>query len=280
LNAHSEACFGEPDVSASEVGHWLELPRIRFLVAERDGRLCAYADVSERAERTRYWLDLRGTDAEATEALLRTAEGWARERTAPGGHIFGAVQEPDHSTCDLYQRAGFELVRYSFDMRIELDAEIPEPAWPGGLCVRTFESERDDQRVFELVDDAFADHWEWAPIPFEEWRRGSLEDPDFDPELVFLVEADSDLAGVALNVVRDRGEPNGWVETLAVRKEHRRRGLGLALLLHSFRAFRGRGLARADLHVDAENTTGAVRLYERAGMHVHRQWVMYEKPLL
>jgi ribosomal protein S18 acetylase RimI-like enzyme len=266
-------------VSEIEVAHWLGLPRIQFWVAERDGQLCAYADLGERAERTRYWLDLRGTDPEGTKALLQTTEGWARGRTAPGGRMLGATPEPDHATRDVYERAGFRLVRYSFDMRIELDAEVPEPAWPGGLSVRTFEPERDDERIFELVNDAFADHWEWAPIPFEEWRRGSLEDPDLDSALVFLVEAGSDLAGGALNVVRDRGEPHGWVETLAVRKDHRRQGLGLALLLHSFRAFRERGLARAGLHVDAENTTGAVRLYERAGMYVHQQWRMYEKDL-
>jgi ribosomal protein S18 acetylase RimI-like enzyme len=266
-------------VSTSEVAHWLGLPRIRFWVAERGGRLCAYVDVGERAERTRYWLDLRGTDAEATEALLRTAEEWARERAAPGGKLFGGIAEPDRSTRDIYERADFGLVRYSFDMRIELEAEVPEPAWPSGLSVRTFEPGSDDKPVFELVNDAFADHWEWAPIPFDEWRRGPLEDPDFDPALVFLVEADSGLAGIALNFIRNPGEPLGWVETLAVRKERRRQGLGLALLRQSFRALRERGLTRAGLHVDAENTTGAVLLYERAGMHVHQQWVTYEKAL-
>jgi hypothetical protein len=74
-------------VSASEVAHWLGLPRFQFWVTERHGRLCAYADVGERAERTRYWLDLRGTDGDSTDALLRTAEGWAHDRTAPGGWI-------------------------------------------------------------------------------------------------------------------------------------------------------------------------------------------------
>jgi mycothiol synthase len=277
LNAHAVASFGEPDVSTSEVAHWLGLPRIRFWVAERDGRLCAYVDVGERAERTRYWLDLRGTDPEATEALLGTAEGWAHQRAAPGARLFGGIAEPDRSTRDVYETAGFRLVRYSFDMRIELDAEVPEPAWPSGLSVRTFEPGSDDERAFELVNDAFADHWEWAPIPLEEWRRGSLEDPDFDPALVFLVEAEGELVGVALNLVRNPGEPLGWVETLAVRNERRRQGLGVALLQQSFRVFRERGLARAGLHVDAENTTGAVRVYERAGMHVHGRWVTYEK---
>ena len=70
----------------------------------------------------------------------------------------------------------------------------------------------------------------------------------------------------------------GWVDTLAVRRPWRRRGLGLALLLHSFRELRARGRERVGLGVDGENTTGAVRLYERAGMHVARRSDTYERP--
>jgi mycothiol synthase len=165
-------------------------------------------------------------------------------------------------------------------MRIALDDKPPAPVWPEGFSVRTVVRGEDDERVFELVNDAFADHWEWTPIPFDEWRLGALEDPEFDPALSFLVEAGEEAAGVVLNAVRHPGEPLGWVETLAVRSEQRRQGLGLALLQESFSAFRERCLAQAGLHVDAENTTGAVRLYERAGMRLHRQWVTYEKPLL
>jgi ribosomal protein S18 acetylase RimI-like enzyme len=58
----------------------------------------------------------------------------------------------------------------------------------------------------------------------------------------------------------------------------RRRGLGRALLLQAFAAFRERGLARAALGVDAESLTGANRLYESAGMHVAARFDIYEKP--
>jgi ribosomal protein S18 acetylase RimI-like enzyme len=36
---------------------------------------------------------------------------------------------------------------------------------------------------------------------------------------------------------------------------------------------------RAGLDVDAENLTGAVRLYERAGMHIAKRRDIYEKAL-
>jgi mycothiol synthase len=66
---------------------------------------------------------------------------------------------------------------------------------------------------------------------------------------------------------------------LGVRRAWRRQGLGLALLRHAFLAFRARGMTRAALDVDAANLTGAVRLYERAGMHVAKRSDTYEKAL-
>jgi ribosomal protein S18 acetylase RimI-like enzyme len=41
--------------------------------------------------------------------------------------------------------------------------------------------------------------------------------------------------------------------------------------------FAGRGLRRALLSVDAENPTGATRLYERVGMRVVNRWDWWER---
>ena len=64
---------------------------------------------------------------------------------------------------------------------------------------------------------------------------------------------------------------------LGVRRAWRRQGLGEALLLRSFAAFRQRGLTRGTLGVDASSVTGATRLYERAGMRVYRDTVFLER---
>jgi mycothiol synthase len=71
----------------------------------------------------------------------------------------------------------------------------------------------------------------------------------------------------------------GWVDDLAVRRSWRRRGLGMALLHHSFGEFYRRGTRKVALEVDSQNLTGATRLYERAGMHATRQYDVYEKEL-
>jgi ribosomal protein S18 acetylase RimI-like enzyme len=71
----------------------------------------------------------------------------------------------------------------------------------------------------------------------------------------------------------------GWVGTLGVRRPWRKRGIGLALLRHAFNEFYRRGKRKVGLGVDAQNLTGALRLYEGAGMHVHQASDLYEKEL-
>jgi ribosomal protein S18 acetylase RimI-like enzyme len=61
----------------------------------------------------------------------------------------------------------------------------------------------------------------------------------------------------------------------------RRRGLGLALLRHSFQEFFRRGRRKVGLGVDASSLTGATRLYEKAGMRSdeHHKSARFEKEL-
>jgi ribosomal protein S18 acetylase RimI-like enzyme len=71
----------------------------------------------------------------------------------------------------------------------------------------------------------------------------------------------------------------GWIASIGVRDAWRKRGLGLALLLHAFGELYRRGQRRIGLGVDAHNPTGATRLYERAGMKVAWSAAIFEKEL-
>jgi hypothetical protein len=51
------------------------------------------------------------------------------------------------------------------------------------------------------------------------------------------------------------------------------------MLLHCFRELYTRGKRVVALGVDAQNPTGATRLYESAGMHVAYSAVFFEKEL-
>ena len=73
------------------------------------------------------------------------------------------------------------------------------------------------------------------------------------------------------------GRQEGYVDTIAVLRAYRRRGLGTALLAQSLHALAQAGMEAAALDADAENTTGAVRIYERLGFRVRKTGIAYQK---
>ncbi|MEA3396213.1 MAG: GNAT family N-acetyltransferase, partial [Chloroflexota bacterium] len=89
-----------------------------------------------------------------------------------------------------------------------------------------------------------------------------------------------EIAGISLCKPKMAEDPEmGYVSSLAVLRRWRRQGIALALLQHTFGEFFRRGTRKVSLDVDAGSLTGALRLYEKAGMHVMRQSTNYEKEL-
>jgi mycothiol synthase len=291
LNAHSRALYGTDDVTADEVRAWFENPgfdpeRDIQIAVMADGAIAGYADVGDQAdEHTRFWVDLRmhpeRGDERIANALLAAMEARARERAAPGAVMRGYVPTVDEAERTLFESNGYRVIRHSFRMEIDFRVPPEPPAWPDGFSLRTFRPGVDDEPVYEANQASFADHWGYMRDSYEEWRHWMFREP-FDPALWFLGEADGreDIVGVCLCRASEGGDEGlGWVASLGVLPEWRRRGLGLTLLRHAFVVFHERGSDRVGLGVDAENVSGAVRLYERAGMRVVRKAETWEKGL-
>jgi mycothiol synthase len=287
LNAHSQGLWGVDAMSTEDVQHWFSIPTIdpaedmRIAVAT-SGELVAYADVNNGGpERTRFWIDMRlGPDAneEVGDELVAAMEARARKQAAPSALARGNFAGHDVAVKQVFENRGYGLIRHSLRMERSLEDEPEEPVWPQGLALRAA-ADDDLQRVHAATEDGFADHWEFQHQPYEKWLHWA-EGPNTDRSLWFLAEDGDGIAGACICRPHESGEPDaGYVAQLCVRPPWRRRGLALALLLHSFREFRRRGRTRVTLGVDAENTTGAVRLYERAGMHVVRRYDLVDKPL-
>jgi ribosomal protein S18 acetylase RimI-like enzyme len=207
--------------------------------------------------------------------LLERGQERGRERGLPKAQTWCLAQ--DAPAAALFESLGFREVRRYYRMLIELDGPPSEPEWPEGFRVDTFEL--DDARDFHAaLNEAFEEEWNWVPKPFERWYEHRVEGPDFDPSVWWIVRDGEEIAGVL------RGEPQrfdaGWVGAIGVLEKWRKRGLGLALLRHAFGEFYRRGQPKIGLGVDAQNPTGATRLYERAGMHVSYEAVAFEKELM
>jgi len=185
----------------------------------------------------------------------------------------------------LFEDMGYRHIRSLYHMLIEMDVLVPEPEFPEGITLRTYNPETDAESVYRAEQDAFRDHFGYVEEPFEEglkrWKH-NREHGGYDPTLFFIAMdgPSGEIAGVALCRSHSFYDPDrGWVSSLGVRRPWRKRGLGLALLRHSFNEFYRRGKRKVGLGVDSQNLTGALRLYENGGMHVDQAYDTYEKEL-
>jgi mycothiol synthase len=264
---------------------WFEMPDLVMLVAERsDGQLVGYSDLLDHgAEHLRFPIDVRvprgEAAAEVADALLAAMEARAAKKALEGATVRLGLPSTDELCAGVAESRGYETFRHSFQMRIELGEALPAPELPAGIAVRTFVPGQDDEAVFEAHQDSFADAFEATRWPYDNWRQWAFPE-SFDPSLWFVAEGDGEIAGVCLCRAEGHAGPEfGWVNVLGVLPRFRRRGLGRAFLLHTFAEFRARGKRGVGLGVDGLNPTGAVRLYERAGMYVARRYDQYKKPL-
>ncbi|HRQ23468.1 MAG TPA: GNAT family N-acetyltransferase [Anaerolineales bacterium] len=182
----------------------------------------------------------------------------------------------------LFESRGFSYIRSAYQMRIEMNEAPPVPVWKDGITVRTG-TRKDIKAMYEAVREAFRDHFGHVEEPFEEGLARFthfMNSDGQDPDLWFLAMDGDQIAGVSLCRLESYDDAEvSWVNILGVRRAWRKHGLGLALLLHSFGEFYKRGKHKAGLGVDAQNLTGALKLYEKAGMSVHRVYDTYEKTI-
>ena len=245
-------------------------------IVEREGVPVAFAAGFARDGRADYWVCVHPDVAGRGLAtwLLDQVERRAREERAPRLMV-GAFAE-NAAAFRLLESLGYREIRRYVQMRIDLDREPDLPEWPDGVRGDRFRPE--DARSFHAaIGEAFEDEWGFTALPFEEWKRSRLEAPDTDTSLWFVARDGDQIAGYArCEAGRDGG---GWIGMIGVRNAWRRRGVGLALLREAFREFHRRGISHVGLGVDADNPTDATRLYERAGMRVIKEDIVYEKEL-
>jgi mycothiol synthase len=284
--------WGSPDMTENELRfQWrlpgLDLGRDVWLVHAEDGALAGYGWIFARGEeqQMRGWAvvhpDHRGRGVGAHLVRLRMDAAAVHTRQAPrGAQVFDRMEviAPDAAAHDLARRFGYEEVRHFWLMLTELTGPVSEAPHDHGLVVRPMDAGTEPERVYGVFEESFKDHWGHVQLPQDEWTKLLAEDPQYDPSLWFVAVERSggeERIGGALRGSIDEGE--GYVDTLGVLAPWRGRGVGESLLRRSFADFARRGIRTVKLYVDSENATGATRLYERVGMHVHRQYDVFER---
>jgi mycothiol synthase len=289
-----DCCAADGDtavaVTSEELKHeWqnpgFELERDAFLVETDAGHIVGYEEFFNEHEHARLRTDgyvhpdFKGRGIGTS--LLRIVEKRARAEITlakPDVRVTlrSLFDNRDPDSHDLHRNEGYQLLRYHWRMEIVLDGPPSEPNFPEGIELRPFIKGEHDIPVWQAQNESFRDHWGSHDVSFEEWQRSRFQDPEFDPTLWSIAWDGDEVAGFSLNRYR---MGIGWIRTLGVRRPWRKRGLGEALLLHSFGAFYKRGTKTIGLGVDAQNPTGATRLYQKVGMYAASEYVTSEKEL-
>jgi mycothiol synthase len=209
-------------------------------------------------------------EGEGTGTVLRR---WAEARASERGTA--VLRQFAYGTNDGARRmlrdAGYEPAQHYVRLRADL-ADVPPPA---GVPLRAFEP-GDEAAVHELIEQAFTEIEGHTPMTLEEWRAKGSGKAGHDPSLWLLAEDEHGVVGAALGERWESG--TGYVAELAVAERGRGRGLGRALLLGVFDAFRRAGLGHAELSVHGRNR-GALALYESVGMRSTWEAERWEKAL-
>jgi mycothiol synthase len=286
-------------VTAEDLAHFIESPvgldpAQDVFVVEGGGRVVGYGWVNHKLEgagdethQLRGYVHPAWRRAGLGSALVDRMEARAQQRgfplTATGSRFVQShVLDTELPAHDLFRSRGYAPARYAFRMERDLSQPIPVLPLPDGIRVRV-STEADYRAVWEAEREAFQDHWGYTPWPEEHFQRFRTF-PHYDLSLWRVAWAGDLVAGMVLNYINEEENAAkrrrlGYTEDIAVRRPWRRQGLASALIALSLQALRQRGMTQAALAVDAENPTGALRVYERLGYRAVNRWTLYRRLL-
>jgi len=279
--------------------HWNEqnLARLRgmpgrdpagdFPVVGRDGRLLGWAgflahtpftelfapvvidpELDDETTMTAATLLLGYVDARAHDVVADLARDVSRV-------LATEIPAQDARGLALAAALGFTPDRHEYEMTIDVDPSTPAPTWPQGVTVVAVRGAQDAELVTSLLEASFADHPGNAPFSLETITQ-MLDDPVLNHDASLVVH---DAEGpIGLVLCRDR-PTTGYVWVIGVVPRARRRGLGMALLQHAFHRYAVSGRTTVELDVDGGNDSGALAVYERAGMTVRTDSVLLTRPI-
>jgi mycothiol synthase len=221
-------------------------------------------------------------------ALGSTIVAWGLDRARsqvrlapPGARVTNRCQasDADVPAARLFADFGYTPDRREVEMRLDFTGPVEMEEPPDGVTVRTMSGAEDIPIVAAITTEAFKDHYGWVESSRDEtidrWRNYRAMD-EWDDDLVFIAESPDGPAG-ALVGTRSFGSnlDVGYIGSLGVLRPWRGKGLGRSLLTTAFGRYQQRGKRAVVLDVDADNLTGATRLYESVGMKPVRAETSY-----
>jgi len=186
----------------------------------------------------------------------------------------------------LLEGLGFERVRVFSLMEMGLE-EVPRDVGENReVTIRLLRLDVDeDIQLFDrLHNEAFSEHFNFRPHTLEETRHRLLNNPYLKQRDSFFAVLNGQAVGyVSVGIDEkynlERNTRNGWATVIGVLKPYRKAGVGTSLMLHAIENLKAKGMSRALLGVDDDNTTRAIGVYEKVGFTVKRKDLVYQRSL-
>ncbi len=293
VNAFCIADVGFPWTTAAQVRHWIQRPEHRpedwSVAVDGDGALLGTSSLAALEPYEDMWAQAcvspaangRGIGIALLRRTIERAEvlaAGAPEGAEPMLRVWRWVS--NNRAADLFTLLGFAGSRVWFTLEIDLDGSVDPGPVPDGIRIRPFIVGRDERAMYETHLQAFADHYGLGPISYDLYAHAVLSGEQFIPDLLLLALDGDEVVGTYVGAPAPAEGPDvAVVDELGVRAAWRKRGVGTALLRHGFAALAAKGFRRVFLDVDTDNPTGALGVYQRAGMHTKAESVSYERRL-
>ncbi len=300
LRAHEKEGRGWAGAAEEDVLVEVSEPGLRtrsnVVVRDADGLVRAWGSVHDRAGGRMLLLHVverglaDGVARACSDVLVEWAVGQAREVGAARGlevqQIDTGAFGGDERQAGWLRAAGFERVRTWWQMSRAVHPEeaslVPDPAgWERtekGVRLRLVRRagsgmpDEDDLRdVHDVLEEAFADHFNSWEETFEEFLHRLREDPGHRWDHWWLAElvdgSEPRAVGALVGTVSEGGHgPDGsYVSYIGVREAARGRGVAKDLLRTIIADAAARDRDRVGLEVDADSSTGADGLYGSLG---------------
>lgn len=278
INACDIAAIGVPDSTLNDVRDMLNYPDMDL---EKDAWLAFDGEAL-----VGFGLAQRQADGDIVEvdmhiaphAGLDAAQLWdpvearaldiARSLGHPRARLDIGIHRADEPKRAVATARGYEPATAFYRMRIDHAGTVPTPQLPPGVSLEVAgDDERLRRTAVDIDNAAFTEHFGFVAYPYESWAAKFESSAMRSWDLARVLSVDGEPAAVLIeNLYFIEDEDCGHVGTLGVLKEFRGRGFGRLLLLDAFARDCAAGRTGTLLHVDANNLTPALGLYEKAGM--------------
>ena len=190
-------------------------------------------------------------------------------------HLFG-VNTRDQVMRAALESFGMEVIRTYWHMKRLLDSGAKAETNKEDFEIKLVSGQQDLETWWALHQDAFSNHFGFAPRPKDLWIEQTTSAGTMDPEGCFIAFYKGEPAGFVQLANANYHLNGGYVDLIGVAHAFQGLGLGQLLLQHVINFSVDQGREFIELNVDTGNESGALKLYEKLGFKPNSSWVQYE----